>query len=65
MPPASYWSPQCHLPNVRDRRRMDAGALLRAAVFPVGVVQLIYIPSQPPNPAGYADVIRNLPGGTP
>lgn len=36
--------------------------LLRSAVFPTGVVQLIYTPSELPSRAGYEDVADHVPG---
>ncbi|HYO18464.1 MAG TPA: dihydrofolate reductase family protein [Dermatophilaceae bacterium] len=35
--------------------------LLRSAIFPTGVVQLVYAPSQLPRQASYEDVVDNLP----
>lgn len=37
-------------------------ALLRSAVFPTGVVQLVYAPAELPKPASYEDAAANLPG---
>lgn len=37
--------------------------LLRSTVFPTGVVQLVYTPSELPSPATYEDVTDNLPAG--
>ena len=37
-------------------------ALLRSAVFPTGVVQLVYAPSELPTQATYEDVTENLSG---
>jgi dihydrofolate reductase len=37
--------------------------LLRSAVFPTGVVQLVYAPSELPGSQTYADVTDKVPGG--
>lgn len=37
--------------------------LLRSAVFPTGVVQLVYAPSELPNQSGYEDITDNVPRG--
>ena len=36
--------------------------LLRSAVFPTGVVQLVYAPAELPGSADYRDVTDHLPG---
>ena len=49
-------------------RLFDEGApiyplrLLRADVFPTGVVHLVYAPSQLPGHEGYEDIMGNVPG---
>ncbi|WP_066904399.1 dihydrofolate reductase family protein [Millisia brevis] len=51
------------------RRLFDEGdtpyflSLTASEVFPTGVVRLIYAPTAPPAPVGYADVTDKLPDG--
>ena len=41
---------------------MQPLSLLRSAVFPSGVVQLVYAPSELPSRVGYDDITDHVPG---